>query len=240
MMNVKSAVGAIGRTILEPAASRLFRTDLSYSGAGEDRLVIAWLQVEYRLSDVTKIRYCDIGANHPKRLNNTFALYARGARGVLVEPDPDSAATLRKTRPRDTVLNVGVAFDERRSAKLQRLTSSVFNTFSTSQADFVVQSSKGWQANQLQSIRDEVEIELVPANDILAAHCSEGLHFLSIDAEGVDFPILASIDFQRFKPLMICVEASRPQPEFDEVLGRHGYSLFSRTPDNFIFGLPFK
>jgi len=90
-------------------------SDLSYSAAGEDRLVLSWLQVIYQLKDASKIRYCDIGAAEPRRLNNTYILYARGASGVLIEPDPGQAQVLQRTRPRDTVLNVGVAFDERRS-----------------------------------------------------------------------------------------------------------------------------
>jgi FkbM family methyltransferase len=207
----------------------------SYSGAGEDRFVLAWLQVVYGLSDASKIRYCDIGANHPRTLNNTFALYSRGASGVLIEPDPDQCVLLRKDRPRDTILNVGVAFDDRRSAKLKRLSSNVFNTFLQSQADFVAESSKNWQPHQLQAIVGEIEIELLPANEILAKYFSDGLDFVSIDAEGVDFPILQSIDFKRFHPKMICVEASRAPSEFDAVLNPQGYELIARTPDNVIY-----
>jgi len=33
------------------------------------------------LGDASTIRYCDIGANHPRTLNNTFALYQRGGDG---------------------------------------------------------------------------------------------------------------------------------------------------------------
>ena len=50
-------------------------------------------------------------------------MYQRGARGILVEPDPQLADLLRKDRPRDVVLNVGAAFDERRSATLKRFNS---------------------------------------------------------------------------------------------------------------------
>jgi hypothetical protein len=153
----------------------------------------------------------------------------------LVEPDPDQCVLLRKDRPRDTILNVGVAFDDRRSAKLKRLSSNVFNTFLQSQADFVAESSKNWQPHQIQTIVGEIEIGLLPANDILAKHFPDGLDFVSIDAEGVDFPILQSIDFRRFHPKMICVEASRAPSEFDAVLNPQGYELIARTPDNVIY-----
>src|SRR5882762_7743018 len=100
---VKRKLAAILRPALEPISRDFFRGQFSHSAAGEDRLVIAWLQIVYGLSDASKIRYCDIGANHPRTLNNTFALYARGASGVLIEPDPDQCALLRKDRPRDVV-----------------------------------------------------------------------------------------------------------------------------------------
>jgi FkbM family methyltransferase len=210
----------------------------SYSAAGEDRVVIAWLQVAFQFYDGANIRYCDIGAAHPTRINNTYALYQMGASGILIEPDPDQAKLLQQTRPRDKVLNVGVAFDERRSAKLKRFTARVFNTFSTDQASHVLESSKNWKPDQLQQIVDEVEVQLVPINDLLEEHFSDGgVHFISIDAEGVDFPILRSIDFSRFRPKMICIERSRPVDELDAVLNPHGYQFVATTPDNAIYKL---
>lgn len=231
MAGLKKTIGRIGRRVLQPAADVLFRCDFSYSGAGEDRLVLHWLLAVYGLAE-SEIRYCDIGANHPKKLSNTFALYQRGAHGVLVEPDPEQARLLRKIRTRDTVLNVGAAFDGRRSAKLKRFSSSVFNTFSEVQSSIIINSSKKWR--EAQNVRDEVEIELVPINNILATYFVDHFHFLSIDAEGVDMQILQSIDFYRFKPMMICIEASA---NFDPILIPFGYELTARTPDNVIYRL---
>jgi FkbM family methyltransferase len=232
--NLRQRIGPIVRSVQRWAAVPAPPAEQSYSAAGEDRCVLAWLQVVYGLHDASKIRYCDIGAAHPRTLNNTFALYSRGASGVLVEPDPDQAAVLRQVRPRDTVLNVGASFDDRRSAKLQRFNARVFNTFSPAQARFVTESSKNWQTTQRQRVVDEVEVQLVPVNDILTKHFPEGPHFISIDAEGVDLPILQSIDFVQFRPKVICVEASA---DFDPVLNPHGYELIARTPDNVIYRL---
>jgi FkbM family methyltransferase len=232
MSTLMQTLGHIGRAALGPAATSLFRGDFSYSGAGEDRLVLSWLSTVYGLSE-TEIRYCDIGANHPRKLSNTFAMYQRGARGILVEPDPQLADLLRRDRPRDIVLNVGAAFDERRSATLMRFNSSVFNTFSEAQADLITNSSKNWRPDQLQDIQSELEIQLVHVNDILSQ--IDALHFLSIDAEGVDLPILRAIDFNVFRPKMICIEASA---DFDPVLKPYGYEMTARTPDNVIYRVP--
>jgi FkbM family methyltransferase len=203
----------------------------SYSAAGEDRLVMAWLRVVADMK-LPNVRYCDIGANHPKYLSNTFALYRAGASGVLIEPDPFLCGKLRSARPRDAVLNVGAAFDERRSAKLQRLSHRAFNTFLPAQADFVVKSSESWHPADKQRVIDEIEVPLVPANDILTANFANGIDFLSIDTEGCNLQILQSIDLERFRPKIICIEAS---DDFSSIMRTSNYELIARTPDNVIY-----
>jgi hypothetical protein len=86
---------------------------------------------------------------------------------------------------------------------------------------------------QGQTIRDRVEVTLVPLNDIMARMGT--VHFLSVDAEGVDFQILKSIDFSKNRPWVICIKASRPIGEMSAVLEPHGYRFISRTPDNTLF-----
>jgi FkbM family methyltransferase len=221
------------RPVAKPFARSWFARSISHSAAGEDQMVLAWLETVYRM-DVRAVRYCDVGANHPMQLSNTFLLYDIGASGVLIEPDPDLCRELERTRPRDTVINAGVAFDQRRSAKLQRLTSRVFNTFSTNQASNIVNDSKNWQPYQRQEVVDEIEIPLIPLNDILAQYFANGIDFMSIDTEGVELQILQSIDFGRFKPKLICVENS---DNFSSILGPAGYDFVAQTPDNMIFRL---
>lgn len=177
------------------------------------------------------IRYCDIGANHPRDLNNTYAFYCRGARGLLIEPDPTLASKLRNARPRDTVQNVGVAFDERRRARMKIFSSPVFNTFVQEQADLVVESSQKWASGEKQRVIREIDVELVPANNLLAKHLPDGFEFLSLDTEGCDLEILRSIDFDRHRPKLICVETSA---DFAPVLAPL-YEILARTPDNLIW-----
>jgi FkbM family methyltransferase len=203
----------------------------SYSASGEDRLALSWLTVAYgRKPD--EITYLDVGANHPRTLSNTFAFYELGGSGVLVEPDPALCKELSRSRPRDTILNVGAAFDERRTAVLTRFSNPVFNTFSATQTETVLRSSANWQTGQRQNISGQVEIPLIPINDILATHFRNGIDFLSIDAEGVDLPILRSIDLSTHRPKIICIEAS---DDFEPILSPAGYEMIARTPDNILY-----
>src|SRR5262245_33383940 len=86
---------------------------LSYSQSGED-LIVSFL-FQYTLG-ISKPTYIDIGAAHPTRFNNTYLFYRRGASGVLVEPNVTLIPALTSTRPRDTVLNVGIGVTDQDEA----------------------------------------------------------------------------------------------------------------------------
>jgi FkbM family methyltransferase len=207
-------------------------SNVSFSGAGEDLIALAWLNASGIAPP--EVRYLDVGAAEPARLSNTFLFYRMGSSGVLVEPDPDQAALLRVKRPRDTVLNVGVAFDDRRSGKLKKFRRGVFNTFIDQQADQTAEASKQWR--QPQSVVDTVEAELVPLNDIIEKHFTGWApHFLSIDAEGCDFSILQSLDLSRYLPSVICLEGGMALSEYESILAPRGYHRICQTPDNILF-----
>jgi FkbM family methyltransferase len=234
-MNIKGHIRRALHPLADPLARKWHKRSLSYSAAGEDQIVLGWLEQFHRLSG-GEVRYLDIGANDPINNSNTFLFYSLGAKGVLVEPNPESIGKLERTRKRDTILNVGCAFDERRSAKLKRLTSHVFSTFVDAQASRIVTASEDWKSRQ--AVVDEIEVPLISANEIIDRHFTDGIDFISIDAEGVDMAILKSIDLTRFKAKMICVEASSPLVEFDAYLSQFGYERFARTPDNLIYLSP--
>jgi FkbM family methyltransferase len=227
-----AAAGALKRRLA--AAGRR-----SFSGHGEDLLVVGWFQ--HYGCDLSRIRYVDVGANHPVVLSNTFLLYQAGARGVLIEPDPTLAELLRARRPRDIVVNAGVAFDERRSATLFRMTSSVFNTFSRAQAEFIATSSQDWDPRGRQKVVGEITVPLIALNDIIAEHLgADAPHFLSVDAEGVDLAIVRTLDPALLNadaavPALVCVEATASADRFLETLGPAGFEMAARTPDNWIF-----
>jgi FkbM family methyltransferase len=207
-------------------------TTLSYSAFGEDLVAIGWLtEAGVKAGD---IRYVDVGASDPVVLSNTMLMYRRGARGVLVEPDPEMAEKLKARRARDIVINAAVAFDERRIAPLIRLSSNVFNTFSEKQAADIVASSLQW--DKAESVVGKINVELIPINDIVDRNLRGAtLHFLSIDAEGVDFEIAQSLDLGRIRPWIVCMEKSRPLSELEELFRAHRYRIICETPHNVMF-----
>ena len=210
---------------------------LSYSTYGEDKLVMGHLFVRTG-GDLSSVRYLDIGAADPVLGSNTYALYQQGARGVLVEPTPDKADLLRRKRPRDTVVQAGAAFSGARSAELTlfgRGNAGLFNTFKPEQVHKVAAASNAWR-EQLRPI-GKIEVPLVGITDIITKYLdAQAPDFLSIDVEGYDYDVLSLLDFARYQPTLICVEAS--SGDLHGLLSGHGYRCICMSPDNLVFLKP--
>ena len=205
---------------------------LSYAQQGEDVV----LQAVLEHLGIARPRYLDIGAFHPSVSSNTFLLYARGSRGVLVEPNPHMAGLLRRARPEDTVLEVGVSVDGSESADYYVIRERPqLNTFSREQADRYVAESGP------QVIEAVVKVPLRTIDSILEEHFgSAPPDLVSIDVEGLDLPMLRSMSFDRFRPAVLCVETlvygtkEQREPTL-ELLRGHGYEVRAGTFVNTIF-----
>jgi FkbM family methyltransferase len=205
----------------------------SFAQQGEDLIVAEMFRGPLRVPRPT---YVDIGAHDPVIDSNTYYFYARGARGLLVEPNPTYAAKLRKERPGDDVLEAGIGPTEE----------DVFadyyvvrgdgenNTFSKEQADAIVRQSGA------QVIERVTKVMLMNVNQALAAHfANRAPDFLSIDTEGLDLAILRSLDFGRFRPRVVCAETCKMDGSVEEAIMElmkgHGYVVRGGTFVNTVF-----
>ena len=166
----------------------------SYSQSGED--VIATLIFDFLGNNQPS--YLDIGAWLPQAGNNTYLFYTRGSRGVLVEPNVTMIPELKSVRPGDTVLNVGIGITEQKEADYYCLTIDQWNTFDKEEAERRAALTKS-------KIEKVVKMPLVPINKVIEEHFhGKAPDFVSIDVEGLDVPIMKTLDFQRFRPKLIC------------------------------------
>jgi FkbM family methyltransferase len=172
------------------------KSKASYSQSGED-LIIDYF---FDSIGITQPSYIDIGANQPVKGSNTYLFYIKGSRGICIEPDVSLMPALKKVRPRDLILNLGI------STKAEDLADFYFfkgdyhawNTFSKEDA---IKKSK---ESGLPFYESKVKLETI--NSIAKQHQFQNVNYLSIDVEGLDLDILKSIDFDILKPELICVE----------------------------------
>jgi FkbM family methyltransferase len=207
----------------------------SYSQCGEDLIVDFLLTWVLKITNPT---YLDIGAHHPFNLNNTYLFYKRGERGVSIEPDPDLFLKIAKYRPYDVNINKGVGVtDGHQSTDFYIMSSRTLNTFSKTEAERMNKSGN----IKIDSVK---KIDLVHINEIIAQYFElRPLDFLSIDVEGWDLQILKSLDFNKCRPNVICVETiifnegrkiEKQQATIDFLLSKE-YVVYADTSINSIF-----
>lgn len=166
--------------------------------------------------------YVDIGCNHPHSGSNTFFFYERGWSGVCVDADPDLCAVFKAARPRDQVFSCGIGMPER-VMDFFLFDNPQHNTFNPGRAKA-----------KPERLRAVVPIRIRPLEDILTEAGTTSISFMSIDVEGLEMEVLASLNLRRFRPRLLLTEALRPigairsDPIF-ELLTGSGYELLAHT-----------
>lgn len=170
---------------------------VSFSQQGED------IVMYHALHDTLKIdkpTYIDVGAAAPIKSNNTYMLYWTGARGVLVEPNPEYVRQLREARPGDKVAPVGIGVDETEAADYYEIKGApMLNTFSAEQAEYLKKNGK--------EVERVSKMPLININRLIKDYLNDRTpDLLSTDIEGFDYRVIKSLDMSKHRPGVICAE----------------------------------
>ena len=226
------------KVITGVASAKNYKEYLSFAQAGEDRV----LKFLFMSMGISRISYLEIGTNNPIDINNTYLFYLDGSRGVCVEPNPNLIANIKKKRPGDTCLNIGIAGDQREST----LDFYIFDesdsekglsTFSKEEAEHVANTTHI-------KIAEVKKIPVTPVSTVLKEYFPEKApDLVSIDVEGLDLEILRSFDFTVCRPKAICVETVNFTVNHKKTKNRdiisfmesQGYFVYADTGINSIF-----
>lgn len=191
---------------------------ITYSQHGED-LVIANI---FKLLEISYPSYADIGAHHPQHISNTALLYKRGSRGICVEANPNLIPSFKRMRPEDVIVNLGIGpssgtmpfymYDER----------SGLNSF---------------KLNSHLSEEKTMNLEVITINDLFKTYCKDKpVDLLCLDIEGLDLEVLRSLDYNKYRPKVMCLEVRKHESvEFCRIMYEFGYTAYCRMGENLIF-----
>ena len=145
--------------------------------------------------------FVDVGCHHPSRINNTFLLYHLGWRGVNIDMNKLSIDLFNVCRKEDTNLNYAV------SGK-----NNIINFYTNKEHSL---TSSILKKSNFEKFKYKKTIESKTLTSILkkTKYRNKQIDFLNIDAEGVDFQVLKSLDFNIYKPKLISIEMWRTNPK---------------------------
>lgn len=170
----------------------------TYSQSGEDSIIAYILMVLGK--DISKCTYLDLGANHAKDLSNTYYMYTKGARGVLVEPNKDLIPELRLYRSEDIIINKCISGNDNEFVEFFVLNGDGLSSSDKSSVEQFI------SINSDLDIVDTYKVQTITVNKILDFYFRQSPTLLNIDIEGMEMEVLNNLDFDKYRPLIIIVE----------------------------------
>ena len=201
----------------------------SYSQEGEDMILRRIFEKQ------STGFYIDVGAHHPKRFSNTYFFYMNGWRGINIDAMPGSMKLFESIRSRDINIEKPI------SSKKQVLTYYAFNEpalngFSKEISEarngldnYKIEFTKDIETSTLEGVLDDS----LPSNQVI--------DFLSIDVEGLDFDVIKSINFKKYRPRVVLVEilgsslSDIQQNPIYKFLIDEDYALYAKAVNTVIF-----
>ena len=158
------------------------------------------------------IFYIDVGANDPVYLNVSYMFYNMGYHGINIEPAKIYFDKLSKQRAEDTNINCAVA------------DKSGFIEVSVNDADWYFKEDFDYFTPEDTIAKDKIPAERLV--DICNRYVNPGqdIHFLKIDIDGFEDACLSGMDFEKYRPWIMCIEVSVNDSWLDNLLCK-GYAI---------------
>ncbi len=167
---------------------------ISYAQNYED--VMLWRALKH----VKNGFYIDVGANDPVEDSVTKAFYDAGWKGINIEPLKSHYQDLVVARPNDINLLCAAGSVSGQVA----LWECEVRGWATSSPDVILQHKQAGYTGVLN------KVPVFPLADICEQHVQGEIHFLKIDVEGYEKDVLKGMNFKKFRPWIVVVEATKP------------------------------
>jgi FkbM family methyltransferase len=167
---------------------------ISYAQNYED--VMLWRA----LKDVQHGFYIDVGASDPRLDSVTRAFYDRGWRGINVEPLKSHHQDLLEARPND--INLLCAAGPKQGQI--DIWECEVKGWSTTAGDIIQKHKQDGHAGVFR------KVPMFPLGDICEQYVQSDINFLKIDVEGFEEEVLRGMNFKKFRPWIVVIEATKP------------------------------
>jgi len=180
--------------------------------------------------------YVDVGAHHPKRFSNTYLFYKKGWRGINIDAMPGSMRLFDKTRPRDINLEMGIGLSDG-ELDYYVFNEPALNGFSKELSD------QRHEADTVYRLQDVLKVQVQPLSQVLDCHLNtnQEIDFMSVDVEGLDFDVLKSNDWSRYRPKFVLAEIlgsslhEIEQSEIGQFMRDQNYVLYAKCMNTVFF-----
>lgn len=230
-MNIKSFITNL---IQRKFNKLLYKGSDDYSQLGEQMVVMNILG-RMDQSKINKV-YIDIGAFHPYKGSNTYKLYLKNWRGVVVDPNPNKTKQFSSERPLDICLTKAVIPDSWNITEVEMLATGTQDARESITPELNKNNHLDKSTAQHSYIAPTIK-----ASNVIELCCEKlGMPaFMSVDIEGLEGELIQGTDFQKYPVPLLCIEHflsefSTGQSVFDyksspmiQHLEKNGYELVS-------------
>ncbi len=167
--------------------------------------------------------FLDVGCADPMHNSTTYYLEKHlGWSGIGVDALSEFAPKYEEQRPQTRFYSYIVTDHEGTKEKFYRVRGATGLSSTIERQE--------WMGKELKT--DTLEVPTVTLNALLEKAGIEKIDFLSMDIEGGAPKALAGFDIERYRPELVCLEASGGDPEYRKGLldyfERHGYERIDR------------
>ena len=167
-------------------------------------------------------KFVDLGAYHPMKFNNTYLLYKKGWSGTNVDLNSSSIDMFNIVRERDTNKCALISAE-------RNIEKTVYYEHNFSAVNSLILSE------DLKKVLKKEKIMKTSTFDELVDHKFD---FLNIDLEGHDYDVLKTINLQKHKPDLICIEIlenCRDKEKIYSYLKLNNYEFIKKCKISYFF-----
>ena len=163
--------------------------------------------------------FVDVGASHYRDNSNTFYLESRlGWSGIAVDPQSMFEADYRKYRPRTRFFSLFVSDASNETATL----------YMSDRTPLTASGKREFTQIFGKNVSETVVPTMTLTDLLTQAHVS-AIDLLSVDVELSEPKVLAGFDIDRFKPMLVCIEAHpEVRQQILDYFARHAYVTVGR------------